>query len=288
MTAKHIYDTPPAGVAADWTMPQNWDAFSAEEHATWDKLLAQQSEALERYASASFLRGRDVLKLSRPGIPDYRELNARLADSTGWEIVAVPGWIPNAPFFEHLAGRRFPVANFLRAPGSLEYSEEPDMFHDLFGHVPTLTDPAFSDFLVAYGQAGLRAEKLGASDFLGRLWLYTVEFGLVVEEGALRAYGGGLLSSFAETVTALTDPRVRRMHLDIERVMRTPYNFDRFQDGYFVVESFEHLLHLTDSTDFASIYARIADLPPLDAGVPFGSDVLYTGPLSASHEGHRG
>lgn len=280
MAAAHIFDSPPEGAAADWTIPQNWEAFTSADHAVWTRLLEQQSNALERYASASFLRGLDVLRMSQPGIPDYRELNARLKPATGWEVVAVTGWIPNEPFFTHLANRRFPVANFLRTAENLDYSEEPDMFHDLFGHVPTLTDPAFSDFLVAYGQAGLRAEKLGASDFLGRVWLYTVEFGLVVEQGELRAYGGGLLSSFAETVSALSAPEVLRIRLDIERAMRTGYNFDEFQQVYFVVDSFEHLLHLTESADFASIYRKIAGLPTLAPGEHCGSDSLYQGRLS--------
>lgn len=285
MVATHIYESPPEGAAADWTVPQNWEAFSSEEHAVWDKLLEQQSVALERFASRSFLRGLDILKMSQPGIPDYRELNARLKASTGWEVVAVPGWIPNEPFFTHLVNRRFPVANFLRSAENLAYSEEPDMFHDLFGHVPTLTDPAFSEFLVAYGEAGLRAEKLGAADYLGRVWLYTVEFGLVTEEGGLRAYGGGLLSSYAETVSALSDPAVLRVWLDIERAMRTNYNFDEFQRNYFVVESFDHLLHLTETADFADIYRRIADMPPLEPGERWTGDALYDGPLNDPAEG---
>ncbi len=280
MVATHIYESLPDGAAADWTVPQNWSAFSADEHAVWTRLLEQQSAALEQYASTPFLRGLDILKMSRPGIPDYTELNTRLRSVTGWEVVAVPGWIPNEPFFTHLANRRFPVANFLRSPECLAYSEEPDMFHDLFGHVPTLTDPAFSDFLVAYGQAGLRAEKLGASDCLGRLWLYTVEFGLVLESDGLRAYGGGLLSSFAETVSALSASEVRRVWLDIERAMRTKYNFDEFQQVYFVVESLDNLLHLTETTDFARIYQKISTQPPLEPGEQWASDALYQGPLA--------
>lgn len=280
MVATHIYESPPEGAAADWTIPQNWEAFSAQEHDIWTRLLDQQSAALESYAATSFLRGLDILKMSRPGIPDYRELNARLKPTTGWEVVAVPGWIPNEPFFTHLVNRRFPVANFLRSSENLAYNEEPDMFHDLFGHVPTLTDPAFSGFLIAYGEAGLRAEKLGASDYLAHVWLYTVEFGLVVEDNGLRAYGGGLLSSFAETVSALSDADVRRVWLDIERAMRTKYNFDEFQRIYFVVESFDHLLNLTEAADFASIYRKIAGMPMLEPGEPSASDVLYEGRLA--------
>jgi phenylalanine-4-hydroxylase len=281
MAATHIFDAPPEGVAADWTMPQNWPAFSAGQHETWRTLFDKQSAALQGYACRSFLGGLDLLRRLTPGVPDFAELNALLKPASGWEIVAVPGWIPNQPFFEHLANRRFPAANFLRPPEQIAYSEEPDMFHDIFGHVPMLTDPAFSDFLVAYGQAGLRAEALGASDFLGRLWLYTVEFGLVVEDGELRAFGGGLMSSFAETLAALTAPEPNRIWLDIERVMRTKYHFDRLQQTYFVVAGFDELLRATEEADFASIYRRIADAPALEPGDASPRDVAYEGRLPA-------
>ncbi|SBV33380.1 Phenylalanine-4-hydroxylase [uncultured Sphingopyxis sp.] len=281
MAATHIFDAPPEGVAADWTMPQDWTAFTAEQHEIWQSLFDRQSAALDGYACRSFLGGLDILRRLKPGVPDFAELNALLKPVSGWEVVAVPGWIPNRPFFEHLANRRFPAANFLRPPEQIAYSEEPDMFHDIFGHVPMLADPAFSDFLVAYGQAGLRAEKLGASDFLGRLWLYTVEFGLVVEEGELRAFGGGLMSSLAETVSALTAPEPRRIWLDIERVMRTKYHFDRLQQTYFVVAGFGDLLRATEETDFASIYRRIADQPALDPGDGWPGDLAYEGRLPA-------
>lgn len=281
MAATHIFDAPPEGVAADWTMPQNWRAFSAGQHETWRTLFDKQSAALQGYACRSFLGGLDLLRRLTPGVPDFAELNALLKPASGWEIVAVPGWIPNQPFFEHLANRRFPAANFLRPPEQIAYSEEPDMFHDIFGHVPMLTDPAFSDFLVAYGQAGLRAEALGASDFLGRLWLYTVEFGLVVEDGELRAFGGGLMSSFAETLSALTAPEPNRIWLDIERVMRTKYHFDRLQQTYFVVAGFDELLRATEEADFASIYRRIAHAPALEPGDASPRDVAYEGGLPA-------
>ena len=285
MAATHIFDAPPEGVAADWTMPQKWSAFTAEQHETWRSLFDRQSAALDGYACRSFLGGLDILRKLTPGVPDFAELNALLKPVSGWEVVAVPGWIPNKPFFEHLANRRFPAANFLRPPEQIAYSEEPDMFHDIFGHVPMLTDPAFSDFLVAYGQAGLRAEKLGASDFLGRLWLYTVEFGLVVEDGELRAFGGGLMSSLAETVSALTAPEPRRIWLDIERVMRTGYHFDRLQQTYFVVAGFEELLRATEETDFASIYRKIAGEPALEPGDGWPGDLAYEGHLPAAPAG---
>ena len=277
LAGTHIFDAPPEGVAADWTMPQNWHAFSPQQHETWRTLFDRQSAALDGYACRSFLEGLDILRNLKPGVPNFSELNGLLKPASGWEVVAVPGWIPNTPFFEHLANKRFPAANFVRPLEQIAYSEEPDMFHDIFGHVPMLKDPAFSNFLVAYGEAGLRAEKLGASDFLGRLWLYTVEFGLVVEDGELRAFGGGLLSSFAEAASALTSPEPQRIWLNIERVMRTRYHFDEFQRIYFVVAGFKELLRATEETDFASIYRKIASDLALEPEDDYPGDLPYEG-----------
>lgn len=283
MAATHVYESPPPGVAPDWTMPQNWDQFTADEHATWDRLVARQSQAFERLACRSFLAGLDILRLSKPGIPDLAELNPRLEAETGWTIVPVPGVIPNEPFFRHLAERRFPAANFLRPAHSLDYSEEPDMFHDLFGHLPMLTDPVFADFMVAYGRAGLRAESLNAADFLGRLYLHTVEFGLVQQDGELRAFGAGLLSSYAETVHAVTGTGVRRLHFDLPRVMRSDYIFDEFQKTYFVIESFEHLLKAAEETDFQPIYDRLRSLPLLAPDADCDGDVAFTLDRACEH-----
>jgi phenylalanine-4-hydroxylase len=278
MAAMHVYEAPPPGTAPDWTMPQNWNQFTTDEHATWDELVGRQSQALSESACRSFLAGLDILRLEKPGIPDLAELNPRLEAETGWTIVAVPGVIPNEPFFRHLAERRFPAANFLRAANSLDYSEEPDLFHDLFGHLPMLTDPAFADFMVAYGKAGLRAETFGASDFLGRLYLHTVEFGLVTEGGELRAFGAGLLSSYSEAAHALGAPGVRRLRLDLPRVMRTDYLFDEFQQTYFVIDSFEHLRKLAEETDFGPIYQRLRGLQLLPPDADCDGDVPYRVP----------
>lgn len=285
MAATHIFDAPPEGAASDWTISQNWRSFTPAQHATWRTLFDQQSAALAGYACEDFLRGLDMLRMERPGVPNFADLNRRLKPATGWEVVAVPGWIPNEPFFDHLANRRFPAANFLRPPEQVGYSEEPDMFHDIFGHVPMLANPAFGEFLAAYGQAGLRAEKLGASDFLGRLWLYTTEFGLVVENGELRAFGGGLLSSYAETIRSLTSHDPRRIWLDIDRVMRTRYHFDEFQRIYFVVEGFDELLRATEEADFSRIYKKIAGEATLNPEDAFPGDLAYEGPLQPVRPG---
>lgn len=275
---QHVYDTPPAGANADWTIPQNWEAFGAEEHAMWDRLFARQSEMLPGRAADAFLRGLDVLKLSKPGIPDYRELNARLMAVTGWQVVAVPGLVPDDVFFNHLANRRFPAGNFIRTPEQLDYLQEPDVFHDVFGHVPMLADPVFADYMVAYGQGGLRSLGFGALDHLARLYWYTVEFGLIKQPDGLRIYGAGIVSSYSESMFALDDPSPNRVGFELMRVMRTKYRIDDFQQNYFVIPSLDHLLKVTVETDFAPLYAALENLPDIAiADILPGDDVITRG-----------
>ncbi|KTE21319.1 phenylalanine-4-hydroxylase [Sphingopyxis sp. H050] len=274
----HVHEVPPPGAAADWTIAQNWDAFTADEHAMWDRLFARQSAMLPGRASEAFLRGIDVLKLEKPGIPDYRELNARLMDATGWQVVAVPGLVPDDVFFDHLANRRFPAGNFIRTPEQLDYLQEPDVFHDVFGHVPMLADPVFADYMVAYGEGGLRSLKFDALKQLARLYWYTVEFGLIREAGGLRIYGAGIVSSYAESVFALDSDSPNRIGFDLARVMRTDYRIDDFQQNYFVIDSLDQLLDTTVNTDFAPLYAANAALPPIPiADILPGDEVITRG-----------
>jgi len=272
----HVHDTPPPGAAADWTISQNWDAFTADEHAMWDRLFARQSEMLPGRAADAFLRGIDVLRLEKPGIPDYRELNARLMAATGWQVIAVPGLVPDEVFFDHLANRRFPAGNFIRTPQQLDYLQEPDVFHDVFGHVPMLADPVFADYMVAYGEGGLRSLKFDALKQLARLYWYTVEFGLIREAGGLRIYGAGIVSSFAESVFALDSDSPNRIGFDLARVMRTDYRIDDFQQNYFVIDSLDQLLDTTVNTDFAPLYAKNAALPPIPIADFLPEDVVIT------------
>ena len=273
---KHVYDSPPPHANGDWTVPQNWRLFSADDHAMWDTLFARQSEMLPGRAASAFLRGLDVLKLSKPGIPDYRELNERLVAATGWQVVAVPGLVPDAVFFDHLANRRFPAGNFIRSPDQLDYLQEPDIFHDVFGHVPMLADPVFADYMVAYGQGGLRSLGFDALDHLARLYWYTVEFGLIREDNALRIYGAGIVSSFTESIFALEDESPNRISFDLLRVMRTKYRIDDFQQNYFVIPSLNHLLRVTLETDFAPLYAKLEELPDINVADILPDDVVLT------------
>ncbi len=262
--------------ANNWIVPQNWDNFSAEDHATWDLLFARQSAMLPGRASEAFMRGIDVLKLSKRGIPDFAELSERLMAATGWRVVAVPGLIPDDVFFDHLANRTFVAGNFIRRPDQLDYLQEPDVFHDVFGHVPMLANPVFADYMVAYGRGGQRAGSLGALKQLARLYWYTVEFGLVQEGGALRIYGSGIVSSHGESIFALDDPSPNRIGFDLKRVMRTDYRIDDYQQSYFVIPSFEDLLRVTVETDFAPIYAALDALPDYTVDATVADDVVIT------------
>jgi len=272
----HVLDHLPEGAAADWTVPQDWSHYTAEEHAVWDRLFARQASLLPGRASEAYLRGLDVLKLSKPGIPDFEELSERLMKLTGWQVVAVPGLVPDAVFFEHMANRRFVAGNFIRRPDQLDYLQEPDVFHDVFGHVPMLADPVFADYLVAYGQGGQRALELGALKHLARLYWYTVEFGLIAEPEGLRIYGSGIVSSFAESRFALDDPSPNRIAFDLKRVMRTEYRIDDFQQNYFVIPSFDELLRVTVETDFAPLYQEIMAEPDIPVAAIAPDDIVLT------------
>lgn len=274
----HVLDRPPAGANADWTIPQDWDAFTAEDHGVWDTLFARQMKLLPGRASAAFLRGLDALRLSERGIPNFEELSDRLEALTGWRVVAVPGLVPDDVFFDHMANRRFVAGNFIRRPDQLDYLQEPDVFHDVFGHVPMLADPVFADYLAAYGRGGLRAMELGALKQLARLYWYTVEFGLIEEAGGLRIYGSGIVSSYGESRFALDSDSPNRIRFDMKRVMRTDYRIDDYQQSYFVIPSFDDLLRQTVETDFAPLYAEILPLPshPVDAIVA-GDEVITRG-----------
>jgi len=251
--------------AADWTIPQHWERFTPAEHRVWDVLFARQQEMLKGRAVGDFFRGLDVLRLSRPGIPDFDELNERLFARTGWTVVSVPGLVPDDVFFAHLSKRRFPAGNFIRSADSLDYIEQPDVFHDVFGHVPLLAQPAVADFMQAMGAEGLAALEAGALHRLSRLYWYSVEFGLAREAGETRIYGAGLLSSFGESRFALEDPKPRRAPFDLEQVLRTRYRSDAFQEGYFVIDSFDALLRVLTDADLAALYRELdgtEDLAP--------------------------
>ena len=256
MSADGFAGGPPPGARHDWTIDQDWDDYTQAEHEVWLTLYQRQIELLPGRACTPFLKGLEALDLHRAGIPEFARINEELKRLTGWTVVAVPGLVPDEVFFDHLANRRFPAGRFIRKPEQLDYLEEPDVFHDVFGHVPMLTDPVFADYMQAYGEGGRRAQGLGRLTNLARLYWYTVEFGLMQTAEGLRIYGAGIVSSHAESRFALDDPSPNRIAFDMERVMRTPYRIDDFQQVYFVIRSLEALLEAS-LQDFAPIYARL-------------------------------
>ncbi len=247
----------------DFTVEQDYD-YSADEQAVWRTLCDRQTALTRRLAHRSYLDGVDALGLL-DRIPDFEEVSEKLRKLTGWSIVAVPGLIPNGPFFDHLANRRFPVTNWLRKKEELDYIVEPDMFHDFFGHVPALTQPAFADFMKMYGEKAERLIALGGEEMLGRLYWYTAEYALMQEPGQpLKAFGAGLMSSFSELQFAVESKDAHRVPFDIETVMRTGYEIDKFQRAYFVLPSFDALREAFADTDLEAIVTRWKDKAPLD------------------------
>lgn len=260
---------------ADWTIDQNWASYSAEEHDRWRRLYERQEKLLPGRACDEALDAMKKLELSHAAIPDFAELSKRLDALTGWRVVAVAGLIPDDAFFDHLANRRFPAGAFIRPEAELDYLEEPDVFHDVFGHVPLLANPVYADFLEAYGRGGHKALERNQLYNLARLYWYTVEFGLMQTKKGLRIFGAGILSSPAETVFSLEDSSPNRIGFDLARVMRTKYIISDFQQSYFVIDSFEKLL--SDCyQNFDALYDRLRGAPDIEAHELVSGDHVLT------------
>jgi phenylalanine-4-hydroxylase len=261
----------------DFTIAQDWGAYSAAEHNRWDRLFARARAVLRNRACDEFIAMTNTLALSESGIPDMEKLSERLEKITGWRVVPVAGLVPDEVFFNHLANKRFPAGAFIRSESEMDYLEEPDIFHDIFGHVPLLANPAYSAFMQAYGQGGQRAMQLGRLPNLARLYWYTIEFGLIRTAEGLRIFGAGIMSSAAESMFALENDSPNRIAFDLARVMRTKYVIDDFQQTYFVIDSFEKLLR-SCYQDFGPVYERMATAGDIEAGALIkGDDVLHTG-----------
>lgn len=256
---------------------QPWSTYSATDHEVWAQLFRRQRALLVGRAEDEFLRTQDAMGMGEDRIPKFDDLNRMLRKRTGWEIIAVEGLLPELAFFEHLAARRFPVTWWIRTPAQLDYLSEPDLFHDLFGHVPLLMNPAFADYMRAYGQGGVRAHGFGAEALaqLTRLYWYTVEFGLIRSAHGLRIYGAGILSSKGESIHSLESAAPNRIGFDLERIMRTRYRIDTYQKTYFVIDSYQQLMDAT-RPDFAPVYARLATQPTIPAGAVLDTDPVFT------------
>ena len=272
--------------SADWTIDQGWDRYTPAEHATWKTLFERQSRLLPGRACDEFLSGMKDLPLRHDEIPHFEQLSDVLEKRTGWRVVAVPGLVPDEVFFDHLAHRRFPSGQFIRRPDQLDYLEEPDVFHDVFGHVPMLMNPVMAEFIQAYGQGGLRARKEGVLDLLARVYWYTVEFGLLQQSDGLRIYGAGIVSSSTESVFSLEDASPNRIGFALERVMRTRYRIDDFQESYFVLRNLDELLALAN-TDFDPIYACVKGEPALVPGDVLPGDRVLTRGSGRYHAAKR-
>ncbi len=248
-----------SAAGSDYVVEQRWGEYGAAEHDLWRRLHARQMKLVPDYACDEYLTSLGALDVSG-GIPRLAEVSKTLRRATGWELVAVPGLIPDLAFFEHLANRRFPVTRWLRTPDEFDYIVEPDVFHDFFGHVPLLFNPTYADYVQAYGRGGLKAARLDSLTFLARLYWYTVEFGLMATSRGLRVYGAGILSSGGEIVHSVESPEPRRVRFSLERLLRTDYNIDRYQETYFVIDGFRRLIDDT-AADFTPLYERIRALP---------------------------
>ncbi|MBS0308060.1 MAG: phenylalanine 4-monooxygenase [Proteobacteria bacterium] len=257
-----------------YVIAQDWAAYTPEQHALWRRLYQRQAKLVPGRACDLFIDSLMQLDAA-DGIPQFARTNEALMQATGWQLVAVPGLVPDQVFFAHLAGRRFPVTVWLRQPEEFDYIVEPDVFHDFFGHVPLLFNPVFADHLQAYGQGGLKALPLGGLPYLARLYWYTIEFGLIESPQGLRAYGAGILSSGGEIDYCLASPKPRRIAFDLERVMCTLYKIDSYQETYFVIRDFQQLFDDTQP-DFTPIYARLQnrDALPADSLLPGEVDLL--------------
>lgn len=255
---------------------QPWDSYTRSDHETWAVLFRRQREILNGRACREFIDNQQRFRMKADEIPRFEQLNEVLAKATGWQLIGVEGLLPELTFFEHLANRRFPVTWWIRKPEQIDYIAEPDMFHDLFGHVPLLLNPLFADYMQAYGRGGVKAHAISAEALvnLTRLYWYTVEFGLIREDGALRIYGSGIVSSKGESIHCLESAAPNRIGFDLARVMRTRYRIDSYQKTYFVIDSFRQLMEAT-LPDFTALYAELAPMASIAAGEVLDGDQVF-------------
>ncbi|HET7728405.1 MAG TPA: phenylalanine 4-monooxygenase [Usitatibacter sp.] len=257
----------------DYTVDQDWGAYSEAEHELWRRLYRRQESLVAKRACDEFNQALEVLDFSQ-AIPRFDAINRKLAAASGWQLVAVPGLVPDLTFFEHLANRRFPVTVWLREPAEFDYIVEPDVFHDFFGHVPMLFNPVFADYMQAYGRGGIKAHALGAIEMLARLYWYTVEFGLIDTPKGLRTYGAGILSSGGEISYCLESPDPNRIGFDLLRIMQTRYKIDTYQETYFVIRAFDQLFEAT-APDFTPYYEALRGREPYPPSTVLATDRVY-------------
>lgn len=222
-------------------MRQEYDQYTAEHHKVWELMYKEQMDILTSRATKTYLQGIKTVQFEATKIPRFTVINEALKALTGWQVYAVPGIIDNKPFFELLAQKQFPATTWMRSLAQLKYIEEPDMFHDVFGHVPLLSEPYFAGFLNGLSEIALAyIESPTAVELMARIYWYTIEFGLIKEDDSIKIYGAGILSSPGESIYSLgTSPE--HFAFDLDQILGTPYIKDKFQTQYFVAESYQQL-----------------------------------------------
>lgn len=224
---------------------ESWDHYTQEEHHLWKYLYERQLTIFERCVCDEHIEGMKQLNINPNHIPKFSELSTILKNATGWDVAPVPGLVPDDIFFKLLSERRFPSTCFLRDPDHIDYLQEPDIFHDVFGHLPLLIQPVFADYMEYFGKKALEAYHRGELARASRLYWYTTEFGLIKTPKGLRTYGAGIVSSFKETQYCVEDPTPIRLPFNLERVFQTTYRIDDLQENYFVIESYDELFEAT-------------------------------------------
>ena len=269
-------DEHPQNMRPDYTFDFDPSHYQDQDHAMWRTLCERQRPLLKNRACKEYLDSLDMLGLyESKGVPDWRRISDMLEKTVNWQLVTVPGYIPPMLFLEHLSKRQFPVTWWIREPAKIDYLMEPDIFHDLFGHVPMLAHPVFADYMQQWGLGALKAHKLGADKFIERLYWFTVEFGLIQEPEGIRIYGSGIVSSKTESVYSLESPIPNRVGFDLNRIMRSDYRIDDVQKTYFVIDSFEQLFEET-KPDFTDIYPKVKQLSEIADGALIESDRVIT------------
>ncbi len=269
-----------AGLVVD----QGWKDYTNDQHESWKLLFERQIEILKPRACPEYLQALDTLGFTADKIPNFHEINERLRAITGWEVVATEGLIKSKPFFDMLTDKKFPSGYFIRDKDQLDYLEEPDIFHDLFGHIPLLTNEAYANYMHEYGKGGARASQYKTTKNLARLNWWTIEFGLIQKEDGLKLYGAGLCSSYGEAQYCMDDPSAHHIKFDLERCMRTKVYINDYQPSYFVIDSFEDLFEQAVNTDFSPMYKSFKGLDGIEQAeeyLPFdlieGDTVLREG-----------
>lgn len=262
---------------ADFLVAQHPEDYTGRDHETWRTLFERQSALLRGRVVDEFHAGLEALGIGPERIPDFRDINRVLSQATGWTVVAVPGLVPDDVFFAHLAAKRFPAGYWVRKPEQLDYIEEPDIFHDVFGHVPLLMQPRYAGYIAEYGRAGLNLAGQPALSNLARLYWYTVEFGLMQTAAGLRIFGAGIISSAGETVYSLESPKPARVRFDTARVLRTLYKIDDFQRIYFVLSGYGDLPELT-SGELERLIAGVRQQDDIAPGQIVDADRIVSAP----------